>query len=162
MQIYSARPEVWERVQCMATSDNVVRAGLTPKWKDVDTLCDMLTYADGAPHFVAPTQPDNEPHVWRYTPPEEVDAEHGGVNDALGDLRGCLEELDDELQGVRDTLAVGAYGMNNFAGAAHTYKIDASGMGKLVTEAAHGGRCPRAVPGREEGQRRREEALGGP
>jgi mannose-6-phosphate isomerase len=30
--------------QCMACSDNVVRAGLTPKLKDVDTLCSMLTF----------------------------------------------------------------------------------------------------------------------
>lgn len=28
----------------MACSDNVVRAGLTPKFKDVKTLCGMLTY----------------------------------------------------------------------------------------------------------------------
>lgn len=28
----------------MACSDNVVRAGLTPKYKDVKTLCDMLNY----------------------------------------------------------------------------------------------------------------------
>jgi mannose-6-phosphate isomerase class I len=28
----------------MACSDNVVRAGLTPKFKDVAVLCDMLTY----------------------------------------------------------------------------------------------------------------------
>jgi len=31
-------------IECMATSDNVVRAGLTPKFKDVETLIDMLTY----------------------------------------------------------------------------------------------------------------------
>lgn len=36
-------------VECMATSDNVVRAGLTPKFKDVDTLVRMLTYRAGAP-----------------------------------------------------------------------------------------------------------------
>jgi mannose-6-phosphate isomerase len=36
-------------VEVMACSDNVVRAGLTPKFKDVDTLCSMLTYACGAP-----------------------------------------------------------------------------------------------------------------
>ena len=29
----------------MASSDNVVRAGFTPKFKDVDTLTDMLTYS---------------------------------------------------------------------------------------------------------------------
>lgn len=31
-------------VECMATSDNVVRAGLTPKFKDVPTLVEMLSY----------------------------------------------------------------------------------------------------------------------
>lgn len=31
-------------IECMATSDNVVRAGLTPKERDVETLCSMLTY----------------------------------------------------------------------------------------------------------------------
>ncbi|CAN8105621.1 unnamed protein product [Discula destructiva] len=31
-------------VECMAASDNVVRAGFTPKFKDVNTLVDMLTY----------------------------------------------------------------------------------------------------------------------
>jgi mannose-6-phosphate isomerase len=31
-------------VECMALSDNVVRAGLTPKFKDIDTLCKMLVY----------------------------------------------------------------------------------------------------------------------
>lgn len=31
-------------IECMACSDNVVRAGLTPKYKDVETLCEMLNY----------------------------------------------------------------------------------------------------------------------
>lgn len=31
-------------LECMACSDNVVRAGLTPKFKDVPTLIDMLSY----------------------------------------------------------------------------------------------------------------------
>ncbi|KAK8850757.1 mannose-6-phosphate isomerase [Kwoniella newhampshirensis] len=34
-------------IECMATSDNVVRAGLTPKLRDVPTLVDMLTYEAG-------------------------------------------------------------------------------------------------------------------
>jgi mannose-6-phosphate isomerase len=34
-------------IECMATSDNVVRAGLTPKLRDVDTLVSMLTYEAG-------------------------------------------------------------------------------------------------------------------
>lgn len=32
-------------IECMACSDNVVRAGLTPKHRDVETLCSMLTYS---------------------------------------------------------------------------------------------------------------------
>merc|ERR1712037_845871 len=32
-------------VECMACSDNVVRAGLTPKFMDVETLIDMLEYS---------------------------------------------------------------------------------------------------------------------
>lgn len=31
-------------IECMACSDNVVRAGLTPKFVDVETLCSMLNY----------------------------------------------------------------------------------------------------------------------
>ncbi len=41
-------------VECMANSDNVVRAGLTPKFKDVGTLCDILTYECGAPAILRP------------------------------------------------------------------------------------------------------------
>ena len=33
-----------DTVECMACSDNVVRAGLTPKYRDVHTLCEMLDY----------------------------------------------------------------------------------------------------------------------
>ena len=33
-----------ECAECMALSDNVVRAGLTPKFKDCETLCNMLVY----------------------------------------------------------------------------------------------------------------------
>jgi mannose-6-phosphate isomerase len=32
-------------MECMASSDNVVRAGFTPKFKDVPTLTSMLTYS---------------------------------------------------------------------------------------------------------------------
>ncbi|RLV90633.1 Mannose-6-phosphate isomerase [Spathaspora sp. JA1] len=34
-------------IECMAASDNVVRAGFTPKFKDVDNLVSMLTYSYG-------------------------------------------------------------------------------------------------------------------
>lgn len=34
-------------VECMATSDNVIRAGLTPKFKHAEVLCASLTYNSG-------------------------------------------------------------------------------------------------------------------
>jgi mannose-6-phosphate isomerase len=39
-------------IECMACSDNVVRAGLTPKLIDAETLCSMLTYQSGNPDIV--------------------------------------------------------------------------------------------------------------
>lgn len=41
-------------VECMANSDNVVRAGLTPKFKDIDTLLNIVTYEHGAPEIMRP------------------------------------------------------------------------------------------------------------
>lgn len=42
--IHPPHPGSGEIVECMATSDNVVRAGLTPKLRDVGVLCASLTY----------------------------------------------------------------------------------------------------------------------
>ncbi|PRQ35554.1 putative mannose-6-phosphate isomerase [Rosa chinensis] len=39
-------------IECMASSDNVVRAGLTPKHQDIKTLCSMLTYKQGFPEIL--------------------------------------------------------------------------------------------------------------
>jgi len=36
-------------MELMAASDNVVRAGFTPKFKDVETLVSMLEYKPGKP-----------------------------------------------------------------------------------------------------------------
>ncbi|XP_068642784.1 mannose-6-phosphate isomerase 1-like [Aristolochia californica] len=54
-------------VECMATSDNVVRAGLTQKYRDVKTLCSMLTYKQGFPEILHGV-PVNE-YARRYSPP---------------------------------------------------------------------------------------------
>jgi mannose-6-phosphate isomerase len=43
-----------EILECMACSDNVVRAGLTPKLKDVPVLVSSLTYRSGAPEVMRP------------------------------------------------------------------------------------------------------------
>ncbi|RMZ90928.1 hypothetical protein DV736_g1828, partial [Chaetothyriales sp. CBS 134916] len=36
-------------IECMASSDNVIRAGFTPKFQDVNTLVDILTYDHNPP-----------------------------------------------------------------------------------------------------------------
>ncbi|CAG8980251.1 hypothetical protein HYALB_00009834 [Hymenoscyphus albidus] len=49
-------------IECMAASDNVVRAGFTPKFKDVDTLVTMLTY-NYAPIEEQKMEPVDYPYV---------------------------------------------------------------------------------------------------
>eukprot|EP00953_Heterococcus_sp_UTEX-ZZ885_P025617 13929-Heterococcus_DN1.PRE.2 len=51
----------------MARSDNVVRVALTPKYRDVPLLCEMLTYKMGAPPIVPPFHVS--PCCTRFTPP---------------------------------------------------------------------------------------------
>lgn len=46
-------------LECMACSDNVVRAGLTPKLKDVATLVKMLTYKCTTPKVTRGERKDN-------------------------------------------------------------------------------------------------------
>ena len=56
-----------ECIECMATSDNVVRAGLTPKLRDTAILCDMLTYRAGVPVVLDGERVDTS--TTRYVPP---------------------------------------------------------------------------------------------
>jgi mannose-6-phosphate isomerase len=49
-------------IECMASSDNVIRAGFTPKFQDVDTLTDILTY-DHDPPEQQLLQPADYPYV---------------------------------------------------------------------------------------------------
>ena len=58
-------------IECMACSDNTVRAGLTPKFRDVETLCDMLNYSPGSKEdniFKCKRDPSC-PYVDVYDPP---------------------------------------------------------------------------------------------
>ena len=57
-------------IECMACSDNTVRAGLTPKYIDVNTLCEMLNYTPSpASSKVFPcTQDCSDPFVYLYDP----------------------------------------------------------------------------------------------
>lgn len=49
-------------IECMASSDNVVRAGLTPKYQDIPTLTSMLTYSY-APISEQKMSPADYPYV---------------------------------------------------------------------------------------------------
>ena len=58
-------------MECMACSDNVVRAGLTPKFKDVTTLCGMLDYkpATAEENIFPSVQDPNDQFCHVYDPP---------------------------------------------------------------------------------------------
>lgn len=55
----------------MACSDNTVRAGLTPKYIDVNTLCEMLNYspAPARAKIFPSVQDPSDPCVHLYDPP---------------------------------------------------------------------------------------------
>ncbi|KAH0548775.1 mannose-6-phosphate isomerase [Cotesia glomerata] len=52
-------------VECMACSDNVVRAGLTPKFKDVPTLIEMLSYESQSYNKFEPKKIDEFAEVFQ-------------------------------------------------------------------------------------------------
>lgn len=58
-------------MECMATSDNVIRAGLTPKLRDVPNLISSLTYeaGDASRHGVRATAFESCPHTRVFDPP---------------------------------------------------------------------------------------------
>lgn len=70
-------------IECMATSDNVVRAGLTPKQRDVVTLCDMLTYKQGCLEKLEGFPVDgSDGCTKRYRPPfEEFEVDHCNLSE---------------------------------------------------------------------------------
>ena len=83
----------------MALSDNVIRCGLTPKFKDVDVLCDTLAYDTFKPEPKAGE--DVGGNTVRYKPPvedfevrvTEFKAGEGGVVDELPQRRDRLQHL---------------------------------------------------------------------
>ncbi|EIE20706.1 mannose-6-phosphate isomerase [Coccomyxa subellipsoidea C-169] len=58
-----------ELVECMATSDNVIRAGLTPKLRDTSVLCESLTYSQGPPEILEGTPSTSRTWTVTYSPP---------------------------------------------------------------------------------------------
>eukprot|EP00795_Rhopilema_esculentum_P016764 gene16764-8225_t len=83
-------------IECMACSDNVVRAGLTPKFKDVTTLCNMLNYRPTKAEenkFKYTVKPNDE-FVCTYNPPvdefavDKIKVPKGSTNYALAPING--------------------------------------------------------------------------
>lgn len=56
-------------VECMATSDNVVRAGLTPKYKDIETLLEILDYQSFTPEGLKMKSKAISEYTTHYHPP---------------------------------------------------------------------------------------------
>ncbi|MCU7491642.1 MAG: mannose-6-phosphate isomerase, class I [Bacteroidota bacterium] len=52
-------------IECMANSDNVVRAGLTPKFKDIDSLLEILSYNLHPVEIINSNSQENEENVYR-------------------------------------------------------------------------------------------------
>lgn len=65
-------------IECMACSDNVVRAGLTPKLIDVPTLCEMLNYEPASPKskIFPAVSSSKDPYLTIYNPPVDDFAVH--------------------------------------------------------------------------------------
>jgi len=60
-----------ECIECMALSDNVIRAGLTPKFKDVELLLSSLCYDDDILSQLVNDGDEIEPGIYLYNPPVE-------------------------------------------------------------------------------------------
>jgi len=58
-------------VECMALSDNVVRAGLTSKHKDVEVLLEIMSYRDDLLDDLVNVGESVRPNVVKYDPPVE-------------------------------------------------------------------------------------------
>ncbi|CAH0561338.1 unnamed protein product [Brassicogethes aeneus] len=56
-------------IECMACSDNVVRAGFTPKFIDVDTLTSMLIYKGETPRDILFSPEEEDDFTKLYKPP---------------------------------------------------------------------------------------------
>lgn len=77
----------------MACSDNVVRAGLTPKLKDVDTLCEMLDYHCRTKEetIFSYIKSPNNPFVTIYDPPvPEFTVARIQVSETIITHRSCI------------------------------------------------------------------------
>jgi mannose-6-phosphate isomerase len=112
-------------IECMANSDNVVRAGLTRKYQDRETLCQLLSYSMTLPATLDPLPLKGIGHGF-YPPVEEFSVEYYTVihgQAVLDDHSGCRLML--VLSGSL-TLVTGAESLDLERGGAVCIAADAS------------------------------------
>jgi mannose-6-phosphate isomerase len=99
-------------VECMAASDNVVRAGFTPKYKDIDTLTSMLTYntAPASDQKMRPEKFRKCRYSTLYDPPIEE------FSVVRTDLRAGEEEQMDAIDGPSLIIITSGDGKMEFGG----------------------------------------------
>lgn len=118
-----------EIVECMAASDNVVRAGLTPKARDVQVLVDMLTYED-SPSDEKRMQP--QPFK-----PDEKSSNANKYTQSSGDAPSLLYDPPiDEFSVVR-TVLQGSESETQRPISGPSILIVTSGKGSLSAQSSH-------------------------
>lgn len=103
-------------IECMAASDNVVRAGFTPKFKDVKNLCEMLTYQYGSVESqkmppVAFKKSSGEGKCIEYNPPID---EFSVVETTFKDVPAGSVRLHEGLQGPSIVISTKGNGFLKF------------------------------------------------
>ena len=125
----------------MATSDNVVRAGLTPKLRDVPTLVSMLTYttAPADAQLMPPTSFRGLKHTQLYDPPIEEFSVlhtklHGGEEETQAGVEGPSILIvtggkgEIQCEGVKGSVGEGSVW---FVGAGREVRLKQGGEGEL-------------------------------
>jgi len=111
-------------VEVMATSDNVVRAGLTPKLRDTDVLCSMLTYKTGLPQILEGEPVGGTGPLRCYKPPFD----EFQINTL--ELKASQETLLEQIQGPLLVLVYEGSGHLQAASSAATNLLQSSAMAK--------------------------------
>jgi len=133
-----------ECIECMANSDNVIRAGLTPKLRDIPNLVSNLTYiaSPSSKHVVNPISVSQSSVSTLYDPPIpefsviQVKLPSGG-KECHDEIRGPSIAIVTEGKGKvswgleSEGLDIGL-GDVFFVGAETRIELEASGVGELV------------------------------
>ncbi|TNY20983.1 phosphomannose isomerase type I [Rhodotorula diobovata] len=134
-------------MECMATSDNVVRAGLTPKLRDVPTLTSMLTYTSSPPseQIMNPVGFRSTQHTTLYDPPIDefsvllTDLKKAGDKETYDPIEGPSILIFTQLEGAEGEGARLSWSKGDEA-ITREGQVWFVGAGEEVTVEAKGGR----------------------